>query len=377
LTGLQIAVKSFKEERGIVFIAVMFLTLILAVSGLSYLSMGAYEGNLVGNQVESSHAFEAAEAGMEQALWRLSRDCVWEDWPDNRPEWVDDWGNEKEEFFLSWSGGLNDDLSCTVKIKNNNDLDYGRIFVINASGKIDSTMIPGSIVKRSIAMNNGYFSDEFDYVLSAGGSIWPGGSGNLNFSGTQQSGVDINISFPGGNFDGYYSKFVNYSFTESFSGDLTLDSDSLRDTTRLAIVDGNVVIRFDGNFNKCRDITIVAIGDIIVDRPVNQGFINENKRLSLIADGDINILATHGLYEIRIDGTIFATNDVIIWGWGTINGHIIAYNNIRITVPDLTSLNISDPGLIKNCDPPSGLYLPLDYEADNYYAGSPFYWREQ
>ena len=60
-----------KCESGFVLPLAAILSLILAVSGATYLSLGTYEVKSVRNKVRKSQAFYAAESGIKYGILRL------------------------------------------------------------------------------------------------------------------------------------------------------------------------------------------------------------------------------------------------------------------------------------------------------------------
>ena len=94
----------------------MLLLLILTISGLSYLAMGGYEANLIKNRMDSSQAFYAAEAGIQQARW-ISKDWDWGNCKP-KPSWPGSSGSDEAGAYYEWEGALEDGMGdYTVKVR--------------------------------------------------------------------------------------------------------------------------------------------------------------------------------------------------------------------------------------------------------------------
>ena len=108
----------------------MLLLLILTISGLSYLAMGGYEANLIKNRMDSSQAFYAAEAGIQQARW-ISK--FW-DWGNCKPgvPWPGSSGSDGEGDYYGWEGALEDGMGdYTVKIRKAESADPNKVDIVS------------------------------------------------------------------------------------------------------------------------------------------------------------------------------------------------------------------------------------------------------
>ena len=162
---------SIKNQHGIALMTVIVFLFIMSLTWLSFSFISSYEREAVQNQVASEKALYIAEAGIQQALWLLSQDWNWQNWPNDK------WGNggtritDGSVIYYEWSGNLGDsNQTYTVQIRND--------------GKIQSKIRVGSpnldSPKRTIEVELG---SAFDYGLYSHKNL-EFRSGNFTVSGT-------------------------------------------------------------------------------------------------------------------------------------------------------------------------------------------------
>ncbi|MCM8785459.1 MAG: hypothetical protein NC827_01695 [Candidatus Omnitrophica bacterium] len=70
-------------KKGITIVAVVMVVMILSIIGLTFLNMSGIEGILAKRQIFYFKALNIAEAGLERAMWKLTK----------QPNWRDGWNN--------------------------------------------------------------------------------------------------------------------------------------------------------------------------------------------------------------------------------------------------------------------------------------------
>jgi len=81
--------KIFKEKRkkGVILI-VAFLTLgILLLLGVYFLSFTLTDSRISKSQVSATQTYYLAEAGVNEAIWKLKNDSIWKNNFETNPDW--------------------------------------------------------------------------------------------------------------------------------------------------------------------------------------------------------------------------------------------------------------------------------------------------
>lgn len=153
---------SIKTQHGIALMTVIMFLFIMSLTWLSFSFINSYESDVLQKQVASEQASYVAEAGIQQALWLLSRPADltesprpwdWQNWPDNYKGTGGTKVAQGNLTYYQWSGNLGDsNQTYTVQIRND--------------GKIQSKIKVGSpnldSPKRTIEVELG---SAFDYGL--------------------------------------------------------------------------------------------------------------------------------------------------------------------------------------------------------------------
>lgn len=114
------------NQRGVALItAILFLT-ILSLSWASFYMFGRYEEGMIQNEIRSDQAAYLAEAGVQEALWRLSQDYDWGNWGNDLPSslWSGAHGSDAGGNYYQWSGSLGDSgKTYVVQIRDDGEIE--------------------------------------------------------------------------------------------------------------------------------------------------------------------------------------------------------------------------------------------------------------
>ncbi len=346
--------------RGFVLLVTFFVILLLLFIGVYFLTLMLTESRIAQSQASSIQAYYLAEAGINDALWKLKNDSTWTNNFESDPAW---------QATLSRSGELFIDGSYQVQIQNSDLANAGitsTSALMTQSGNNAQRVVKISAFKAlnpSPIGDAAIFSDE-----------------NMSFWGTQAS-----IGGSAGGIDG--SLFTNNNIQLDFFSDITVENKASAveqiDVEPLSNLTANILesqnyppapaiiempmLDFDSAdpnsyLNRADNIyTSNQFAELIRDNPnlvisgityvTGDVFIKRGQNLTvngvLAADGNIKIgisvFPPSGSAQLTVNNTsgdpsgIFTKQKLQTGIWAThinINGLVYAYDRIQLTNVD-------------------------------------------
>jgi len=186
--------KIFKEKRkkGVILI-VAFLTLgILLLLGVYFLSFTLTDSRISKSQVSATQTYYLAEAGVNEAIWKLKNDSIWKNNFETNPDWESEVVTRDPALF---PGG-----SYQFKVENFDNA-YGEI-TSTAKLLLSEGKFAQRIVKTKVFKAQG--SPLSDYNILAGGP-----SENIYISSTSPLNIHNGSIFANNNINIKYGSVVN------------------------------------------------------------------------------------------------------------------------------------------------------------------------
>ena len=333
----KITQKRSRSESGAILPMVIILMLALMMTGTAFLNAGILENGLVRREIAKTQAFNAAEAGVEAAIWQFNYgDRPWRPWP---VPWTDnDDGNptRTETIYTSQDSSVGD-YEVTVV---NKDSSYPQI---DSFGYVPSKEAEGKIEKRVRITLEKNHDPMFNYAIASAGGIIienPGtvitGScytiGDISIisatvDGNAEATETVSVT-DGGTVSGtitegaeelpfpeYESDYYQYKATSVINGDLVISGVSPYAVDGILYVTGNLTIA---------NSTLVGPGSIVAEGKIN---VQQNSVVGTSIDTGVSLVSA---YESAFEGDIaikieegIVENPTIVWGalWSP-NGEI-------------------------------------------------------
>jgi hypothetical protein len=112
-----------RNQRGLALVSAFLFVLLLTFSWFAFSYYSSYEEGMIRNQIRSDQAAYLAEAGVQQALWLLSRDWNWRNWTANHEGVVGAPGVVGTVSYYQWTGNLGEtDKSYKVQIRSDGQI---------------------------------------------------------------------------------------------------------------------------------------------------------------------------------------------------------------------------------------------------------------
>jgi len=302
INNMKAILKRIKsEEKGAVFLLALILLAvgsIILVPLLSYMSTGLVATKIFGDETK---ALYAADAGVEDAIWRLTNDV---------PE-LPDPNREPPDNYNPWVYSIADVNGRSVAL----EIWYldGTTYRIVSQAPADGS---GTTI-TALVQPIGYWSDIMDNAVTSPGdvTIKPGVTveGDVQYNGDIDNKGEVDGTIytdplkwwpTAGELSGFYQDDLdnNYSYYDIYTGNIQIDLSSVTSLGPL-LVDGNLLLKGSGSLTLAG--TILVTGNLTVN-PLSGASLTLNNQ-TIYAGG--SILLSPGCTTIG-SGCVIAAGDV-------------------------------------------------------------------